>query len=63
MIKLAIICLVVALIAAILGFGGVAGTFAHIAVWLFVIAAILFVLFLVLGLFAGKKVKDSVDGL
>ena len=37
MIKLAILCLIIALVAAILGFGGVAGTFANIAIWLFVL--------------------------
>ncbi|QWC57330.1 DUF1328 domain-containing protein [Erythrobacter sp. 3-20A1M] len=60
MIKLAIICLVVALVAAILGFGGVAGTFAHIAVWLFVIALVLAALFFVFGLLAGRKIKNEI---
>ncbi len=61
MIKLALICLVVAAVAAILGFGGVAGAFVDIAIWLAVIAAVLFVIFLVLGIFAGKKASDALD--
>ena len=40
---------VLALIAAVLGFGGIAGTFADIAVILFFVALALFVLFFILG--------------
>ena len=61
MIKLAILFLVAAAVLAILGFGGVAGTFVDIAVILFFVALALFVLFLVLGLMAGKKAKDSLS--
>ncbi|MBB3034937.1 DUF1328 domain-containing protein [Alteriqipengyuania lutimaris] len=61
MIKLAIMCLVVAAIAAILGFGGLAGAFVDIAMWLAIIGAVLFVVFLLIGLFAGKKAKDALD--
>ena len=61
MIKLAIMCLVVAAIAAILGFGGVAGAFVDIAVWIAIIAVVLFVVFLLLGIFAGKKASDALD--
>jgi len=61
MIKLALICLVVAAVAAILGFGGVAGAFVDIAIWLAVIAAVLFVIFLGLGIMAGKKASDALD--
>lgn len=43
MLRLAVICLVVALIAALLGFGGIAGSFVGVA-------KILFVVFLVLAL-------------
>lgn len=63
MIKLALICLAIALVAAVFGFGGLAGTFVNIAIALFVIALILFVVFLVLGMMAGKKVKDGIDRL
>ena len=59
MIKLAILCLVIAAVAAILGFGGLAGTMVDVAIVLAVIAAVLFVVFLVLGLMAGKKVKNT----
>lgn len=61
MIKLAIISLVIAAMLALLGFGGAAGTFVGIAKILFFIALAVFVLFLVLGLVAGKKVKDRLD--
>ncbi|MGK2910525.1 MAG: DUF1328 domain-containing protein [Sphingobium sp.] len=61
MIKLAIISLVIAAFLALLGFGGAAGTFVGIAKILFFIALAVFVLFLVLGLVAGKAVKDRLD--
>jgi uncharacterized membrane protein YtjA (UPF0391 family) len=61
MIKLAIISLVIAAVLALLGFGGAAGTFVGIAKILFFIALAVFVLFLVLGLLAGKGVKDAID--
>jgi len=61
MIRLAIICLVIAAVAAILGFGGIAGAFVDIAIWLAIIAAVLFVIFLVIGIFAGKKASDALD--
>ncbi len=61
MIRLAITCLVIALVAALLGFGGVAGTFVGIAKFLFFVAIALFVIFLVLGLIAGKGIKDALD--
>lgn len=61
MIKLAILFLVAAAVLAILGFGGIAGAFVDIAVILFFVALALFVLFLVLGLMAGKKAKDSLS--
>lgn len=57
MIRLAIIALVIAAVLAILGFGGAAGTFVGIAKLLFGIAVALFLIFLVLGLLAGKGVK------
>ena len=61
MIKLAIISLVIAAILAVLGFGGAAGTFVGIAKILFFIALAVFALFLVLGIIAGKGVKDAID--
>ena len=61
MVKLALISLVIAGVLAILGFGGAAGTFVGIAKILFFIALAVFVLFLVLGMLAGKGIKDAID--
>jgi uncharacterized membrane protein YtjA (UPF0391 family) len=47
--------LVLALIAAFLGFGGVAGTSAGIAVTLFYVFLIVFAISLVIGLVTGRK--------
>lgn len=47
--------LVVALIAAVLGFGGIAGTAMGIAKLIFVVAIILFVVSLVYGLVSGRR--------
>ena len=52
----AITLLVIALIAAILGFGGLAGTLVDIAIIIFVIALILGVVMLFLGYRAGRSV-------
>ena len=60
MIRLAVIFLVVGLMLAMLGFGNLGGAFVGIAKLLFFVAIALFVVFLVLGLLAGKKVKDAV---
>lgn len=56
MIKWAIIFAVVALVLAILGFGGLAGAFFEIAKILFWIAVIIAILLFVLGLTIYKKV-------
>lgn len=61
MIKWAIIFLVLGLIAGLLGFTGIAGAAIGIAKILFFIAVALFVIFLVLGLMAGKGVKNAID--
>ncbi len=61
MLKLAVISLVIAGVLALLGFGGAAGTFVGIAKILFFIAVALFVIFLVLGILAGKGVKNALD--
>ncbi|WP_186388153.1 MULTISPECIES: DUF1328 domain-containing protein [unclassified Stappia] len=47
--------LVVALIAAVFGFGGIAGTAMGIAQLIFVVALILFVISLVYGLISGRR--------
>lgn len=49
MLQLAIACLVIALIAAVLGFGGVAGSFVGAAKILFVVFLVLAVLSFVFG--------------
>ncbi len=61
MLKLAVISLIIAGVLALLGFGGAAGTFVGIAKILFFIAIALFVIFLVLGILAGKGVKNALD--
>lgn len=57
MFKWALIFLVVALVAAVFGFGGIAGAAASIAKILFFVGLALVVLFLVLGVIAGKKMS------
>lgn len=61
MLKLAITFLAVGLVLGALGFGGIGGAFVGIAKILFFIAIALFVIFLVLGLVAGKSVKNAID--
>lgn len=56
MFKWALIFAGIALLAAILGFGGVAGAAAGIAKILFFIGLALVVLFLILGVAAGRKI-------
>ncbi|MGL3822369.1 DUF1328 domain-containing protein [Sphingopyxis sp. R3-92] len=55
MFKWALIFAVIALVAAVLGFGGVAGAAAGIAKILFFIGLALVVLFLILGASAARK--------
>ena len=61
MLKWAFIFLVVGLVLGVLGFGGIGGAFVGLAKVLFFIAVTVFVILLVLGLLAGKAVKDAVD--
>jgi uncharacterized membrane protein YtjA (UPF0391 family) len=56
MFKWALIFAVIALLAALLGFGGVAGAAAGVAKILFFVGLALVALFLVLGVVAGRKV-------
>ena len=56
MFKWALICAVIALLAALLGFGGVAGAAAGVAKILFFVGLALVALFLILGVVAGRKV-------
>ena len=61
MIRWAIIFLVIGLVLAVLGFGGIGGTFIGIAKLLFFVAIAIFVVLLVLGLLAGKGIKNAID--
>jgi uncharacterized membrane protein YtjA (UPF0391 family) len=56
MLKFAIVCLVIALIAGALGFGGVAGAFIGIAKFLFGLFLALFVILLIAALVVGKAI-------
>lgn len=51
----AIFCLILALIAAVLGFGGLAGTFVGFAKILFFVFVALFVISLVVNAFRGRR--------
>jgi len=61
MIRWAITFLVIGVVLALLGFGGLGGTFIGIAKLLFFVAIAVFVVLLVLGLMAGKGVKNAID--
>ena len=56
MLKWALIFAVVAIVAGALGFGGIAGAAAGIAKLLFFVAVVGFLIFLALGVFAGRKI-------
>jgi len=56
MFKWAIIFAIAALVAAVLGFSGIAGAAAGIAKFLFVAGLVLVVIFVVLGALAARKV-------
>ncbi|WP_414900100.1 DUF1328 domain-containing protein [Sphingomonas flavalba] len=58
MIRWAIIFLVIGLVFAVLGFGGIGGAFIGVAKFLFFLAIAIFVILLILGLIAGKKIVD-----
>jgi uncharacterized membrane protein YtjA (UPF0391 family) len=58
MLQMAVVFLVIGLIAAVLGFGGIAGASFAIAKVLAGLFLVLFLLFLILGLTAAKKIID-----
>ena len=58
MLKWALIFLILGLVAGVLGFGGIGGAFIVIAKLLFFVAIAIFLIFLVLGLMAGRKMMD-----
>jgi uncharacterized membrane protein YtjA (UPF0391 family) len=59
--KWAFIFLVIGLVLGALGFGGIGGAFVGLAKLLFFVALAVFLILLVLGLLAGKAVKDTLD--
>ncbi len=61
MLKWALIFLVLGVVAGALGFGGLGGAFVGIAKFLFFVAIAVFVVLLILGIVAGKKVGDAID--
>ena len=61
MLKWAFLFLVIGIVLGVLGFGGIGGAFIGIAKILFFIALAIFLILLVLGLLAGKAVKDVID--
>lgn len=61
MLKWALIFLVAGLVIGALGFGGIGGAFVGVAKFLFFLAIAIFVVLLVLGLIAGKGVKDAIS--
>ena len=58
MLQMAVVFLVIGLIAAVLGFGGIAGASFAIAKLLAGLFLVLFLVFLILGLTAVKKIVD-----
>lgn len=58
MLGFAFTLLVIALVAAILGFGGIAGALADIAIFIFVLALVAGLILLFLGWKAGKAIVD-----
>lgn len=56
MLKWAAIFFIIAIVAALFGFTGIAAGAAEIAKILFYIAVAIFVIFLLMGLFAGSKI-------
>lgn len=59
MIRWAVIFLVLGLVMAVLGFGGIGGAFIDIAKILFFVAIAVFVVLLILGIVAGKKIAGG----
>lgn len=60
MLKWAFTFLVIGLVFALLGFGGIGGAFIGIAKILFFVAVAIFLVLLVLGLMAGRGISNAV---
>lgn len=61
MLRWALIFLVIGVVLGVLGFGGIGGAFIGIAKLLFFIAVAVFLILLVLGLMAGRGIKNAID--
>ncbi len=61
MLRWAVIFFIIALVAALFGFGGIASAAAGIAKVLFFIFIVLFIISLLIGGFAAKKITNAVD--
>jgi len=59
MLRWALMFLVIGLVLALLGFGGIGGAFIGVAKLLFFVAIAVFVVLLVLGLLAGRGVSGA----
>lgn len=61
MLRWALFFLVIGLVLALLGFGGIGGAFIGIAKLLFFIAIAVFLVLLILGIMAGRGVSNALD--
>jgi uncharacterized membrane protein YtjA (UPF0391 family) len=61
MLRWAFFFLIIGLVLAMLGFGGIGGAFIGLAKLLFFVAIALFVILLVFGLLAGRGIKNALD--
>ncbi|MGL4313562.1 MAG: DUF1328 domain-containing protein [Sphingomonas sp.] len=61
MLRWAFLFLIIGIVLAVLGFGGIGGAFIGIAKLLFFIAIAIFVILLILGLMAGRGISNSLD--
>jgi uncharacterized membrane protein YtjA (UPF0391 family) len=61
MLRWAFTFLIIGVVLAVLGFGGIGGAFIGIAKLLFFIAIAAFLILLILGLLAGRGIRDALD--
>lgn len=61
MLRWAFLFLIIGIVLAVLGFGGIGGAFIGLAKLLFFIAIAIFVILLILGLMAGRGISNSLD--
>ncbi len=61
MLRWALFFLVIGVVLALLGFGGIGGAFIGIAKLLFFVAIAIFAILLIMGLLAGRGVRDALD--